>query len=138
MPHYLMMNPAQQEFMRAVRERVEAEEERARCAHVDDPNRVDQMEPRMENDIDAHMEQMIEDLYRPAVMRGTQSRSNHVSVDEESIGSGSNAVELDVAARESLYSGASFSVLRASLVVLNLQTTYGWSNTSVNSLFRYL
>ena len=135
-----MVNPAQRESIRVLRERAEAEEERARRAdpdidHIDDPNPVDQMEPI---DIDAHMEQMIEDLYhRPAVTRGTQSRSTHDFVHDESLGGGSNADELDVAARESLYSGASFSVLRASLEILNLQTAYGWSNTSVDSLYRY-
>ena len=97
-----MVNPAQRESIRALCERAEAEEERARRAdidHIDDPNPVDQMEPI---DIDAHMEQMIEDLYHPAVTRGTQSRSANDFVHDESLGGGSNSDELDVVARESL------------------------------------
>ena len=45
--------------MRALSERVEYEEECAHHEQVDDPDLVDQMEPRMKNNIDAHMEQMI-------------------------------------------------------------------------------
>ena len=130
-----MVNPAQRESTRALRERAEAAEERARRAH-DVPNDHDQMD--LENDIDAHMEQMIEDLYRPVDMKGGQSRYVHSSFDQESLGGRGFDDELDVAAREPLYSGASFSVLRASLEILNLQTSYGWSNTSVDSLLRYV
>ena len=37
-----------------------------------------------------------------------------------------------------LYSGAKVSVLRASLSILNLQSIYGWSDTSVSKLLGYV
>ena len=39
-------------------------------------------------------------------------------------------------ARFPLYEGAKISVLRASLAMLNLQSIFGWSDTSVLALFK--
>lgn len=38
--------------------------------------------------------------------------------------------------RTPLYEGADYSILRASLELLNLQVMYGWSNTSVDALLK--
>jgi hypothetical protein len=106
------------------RERVEVVEERALHAH-DMHIGHDQMDPGMENDIDAQMEQMIEDLYCPVDMTGGQSRDKHDSFDQESLGKQRFDGKLDVAAGEPLYSGTSFSVLRASLEILNFKPRMG-------------
>ena len=37
-----------------------------------------------------------------------------------------------------VYNGAKVSKLSATLLLLNLQTTYGWSDNSLDSLFRYI
>ena len=37
-----------------------------------------------------------------------------------------------------LWEGTSMSKLRACLEILNLQATYGWSDTSVSALMRYM
>ena len=40
------------------------------------------------------------------------------------------------AARKPLYAGSTYSVLRASLELLNLQAMFGWSSASVDALLR--
>jgi len=40
------------------------------------------------------------------------------------------------ASRTPLYAGADYSILRASLELLNLQVKFGWSNTSVDELLK--
>ena len=40
-------------------------------------------------------------------------------------------------ARTPLYEGCTYSTLRASLEILNLQAMFGWSSTNVDSLLRY-
>ena len=40
------------------------------------------------------------------------------------------------AARKPLYAGSTYSVLRASLELLNLQAMFGWSSASVDTLLR--
>ena len=45
---------------------------------------------------------------------------------------------LHQAASTPLYDGCSYSILRASLELLNLQAMFGWSSASVDALLRYL
>ena len=40
------------------------------------------------------------------------------------------------AASTPLYEGCNYSILRASLEILNLQAMFGWSSTSVDALLR--
>ena len=42
------------------------------------------------------------------------------------------------AAHTTFYQGCSYSILRASLEILNIQAIFGWSNAGVDALLRYL
>lgn len=55
-----------------------------------------------------------------------EHRSEHTSKEE---------VELKRLAHLPLYVGARISVLRTCLSILNLQSIFGWSDTSVSKLF---
>ena len=54
---------------------------------------------------------------------------------EEENNEGANT-PLRKAAKKPLYDGSKYSLLRTCLELLNLQTVYGWSNTSVTSLMK--
>ena len=42
------------------------------------------------------------------------------------------------ASHTALYEGCSYSILQASLEILNIQATFGWSNAGVDALLRYV
>jgi hypothetical protein len=69
---------------------------------------------------------MIEDLHCSARRQGFGHQAGQSPTSDFS-------TLLD-ASRTPLYDGASFSILRASMETMNLQTSYGWSNTSVDVL----
>jgi hypothetical protein len=69
---------------------------------------------------------MIEDLHRPARPQG--------SGREATEGPTSNFSTLLEKARTPIYDGASFSVLWAAMEIMNLETSFGWSNASVDAL----
>ena len=48
---------------------------------------------------------------------------------------GTNESFLRAEALQQIYEGSKLSRLSASLLILNLQSRYGWSNTSVSALF---
>lgn len=68
-------------------------------------------------------EEVFDDMVRDLYVH--QGRDNSMEQDD-----------LFTAASTPLFEGCTFSVLRASLELLNLQTIYGWSNASLNALLK--
>jgi hypothetical protein len=89
---------------------------------------VDDIEgfPAQEQDPNQQMEDMIEDLYRPARQQGSGRQARE--------GPTSDFSTLLQANRTPIYDKATFSALRAATAIMNLQTSYGWSNASVDAL----
>lgn len=79
---------------------------------------------------DHHMEDLITDFFENREPRTRQAGPMREAEDEEDF--------LKENAASPLYEGCGYSILRASLEVLNLQTIYGWSNASVDGLLRYV
>jgi hypothetical protein len=77
-------------------------------------------------DPDQQMEDMIEDINRPALRQGSTRQARE--------GPTSDFSTLLQLARTLIYDGASFSMLRAAMEIMNLQTSYGCSNASMDAL----
>ena len=81
---------------------------------------------------DHHMEEMIDHFYEnriPSTRQAGQTSRDNLEEEEDFLREN---------ATTPLYEGCEYSILRASLELLNLQTIYGWSNASVDGLLRYV
>ena len=122
MPHYSMMGGRQRR-----QARIHQESLFGHGNHLEDEE-VPSGPNETNDDImeDEHMEEMMRDLFETHVPSGDEGNSEK---DEP------HQPLLD-AARMPLYEGSQYSILRACLEILNLQTIYGWSNASVTSLLK--
>jgi hypothetical protein len=94
---------------------------------VDDLEGLGEPERDPVDNPDQQMEEMIGDLHQE---RDRTSRSRRPGRTEST----DDLQALLDEAKTPLYVGATFSVLRASMEIMNLQTSYGWSNASVDAL----
>jgi hypothetical protein len=100
---------------------------RQRRSMVDDLEGLGEPERDLVDNADQQMEEMISDLHRE---RDRTSRSHRPGITEST----DDLQALLDEAKTPLYDGATFSVLRASMEIMNLQTSYGWSNVNVDAL----
>jgi hypothetical protein len=123
-PHYTVAPRLSRDYYKRARSEAEEEEARVRRRMSE---AVDDLEGfSAQGDPNQQMEDMIEDLYRPARRQGSGRQARE--------GPTSDLSTLLQIARTPIYDGASFSVLRAAMEMMNLQTSYGWSNASVDAL----
>ena len=81
---------------------------------------------------DDHLHTMVEDL----LAREVENECEPECACEEAAQKTKDS--LLEAAHTALYEGCSYSILRASLEILNIQATFGWSNAGVDALLRYV
>ena len=110
-----MVRPGARAIMKRARELAESSEQQ-------------QALPQAHQEVeDTHMQDMIEDLYPRVRNPESNKRDSGYHLEKD---------ELTYAVETPLYDGSTFSVLRTSLELLNLQSTYGWSYTSVDDLLK--
>ena len=73
------------------------------------------------------MEHMIDDIYQRRGRRALDNLDNTLDIDDE----------ITFAASIPICGGSGFSNLRFSLEILNIPTSHGWSNASVDNLLQY-
>ena len=73
------------------------------------------------------IEHMIDDLYQIRGRRALDNRDDTLDIDNETT----------FAASTPICGGSGFSILRFSLEILNIQTSHGWRNASVDNLLQY-
>ena len=119
-PHPQMVTASRRDT--AKRGRSEAESSAART-HVDDMYDGYSSASPLPHEVveEEALDDMVRDFFAHHRIEGDQCSEND---------------ELFSAASTPLFEGCTFSVLRASLELLNLQTMYGWSNASLNALLR--
>lgn len=127
MPHYSVVGGRQRRAARVQQEELQstiAEQQPAfdERAHESYESNEDVEDNNME---DEHMEEMLHDFF-----------GAHVPHDRGEDNNEGNESTLQDAAKTPLYEGSQYSILRACLEILNLQTMYGWSNASVTSLLQ--
>ena len=119
MPHYSVMSGCQRRQARVQQERLfghgsQAQDDDVGSSEYNEAHQVD------------HMDEMMRDFFETDVPIGDES---NIKGDEP------HRSLLD-AAKVPLYEGSQYSILRATLEILNLQTIYGWSSASVTSLLK--
>ena len=119
------------EHFKRDREKAEANEGNARAARSIPSARIDHDHEPLADD--AVMDEMVDDLYRRTI-RSTDRDAPNIPCNQSTSPCPDKVLD---AAKSTLYDGSRFSVLRASLELLNLQTCHGWSNASVDALLRY-
>jgi hypothetical protein len=117
------------EFYKSMRSEADANEAaiRQRRSMVDDLEGLGEQERDLVDNVDQQMEEMVGDLHRE---RDRTSRSCRPGITEST----DDLQALLDEAKTPLYGAATFSVLRASMEIMNLQTSYGWSIVSVDAL----
>lgn len=121
MPHYSVVGGRQRKAARIHQEELQS--------HVAQHPTFDEREHESSEDVednnmeDEHMKEMINDFFGAHV---PDRNSEEINEGDET--------PLQDAAKTPLYEGSQYSILRACLELLNLQTMYGWSNASVTSL----
>ncbi|MCO5561786.1 hypothetical protein L7F22_015410 [Adiantum nelumboides] len=120
MPHYSVMSGRQRRQAKVHQERGHGSQ-----AEVED-NPSESNEAHEDHMEDEHMEEIMRDFFE-----------THVPIGDEGNTEGDEPHRpLYDAAKVPLYEGSQYSILRACLEILNLQTIYGWSNASVTSLLK--
>ena len=122
MPHYSVVGGCQRRTERVHQEELQSHvvQQPSFNERAHEPN-----EDVVDNQIeDEHMEEMIHDFF------GAHVPTNNNENNER------DETPLQDAAKTPLYEGSQYSILRACLELLNLQTMYGWSNASVTSLLK--